>query len=113
MQVHYIRVQPNSPDFDSKYHGFDQTIDIGLSTFVFSASPEPVLALYDFIMATFVPGNAASPGTPGSEEASPPYPGETQVAKPATGSPSRISLHVSLNSVQRKSPRILGEECLN
>src|SRR5260370_37271959 len=55
MQVQYVRVQKDSPDFVRVFEGIDQHIDIELSTFVFSAAPEPVISLYDFIMATFLP----------------------------------------------------------
>jgi len=33
-------------------------VDIKISTFIFKAAPEPVLAVYDFVMTTFVPGPA-------------------------------------------------------
>ena len=56
--VRYQRCQPESPVFLSQFEGIDQSVDIKVSTFIFRAAPEPVLAVYDFIMTTFVPGPA-------------------------------------------------------
>ena len=47
------RCQPESPVFLVK---FDWIADIKISTFIFKAAPEPVLAVYDFVMTTFVSG---------------------------------------------------------
>ncbi|KAJ7071032.1 vacuolar protein sorting-associated protein 13 [Mycena amicta] len=73
LSLTYRRVQKESPEFLTVYEGIDQSVDIQLSTFVFRAAPEPVVALYDFIMTTFVPqsGPAAevSPVTPENEVA--------------------------------------------
>lgn len=55
MEVAYRRVQKSSPDFISVYDGFDQSVEVKLSTFIFRAVPEHVLSLYDYLMTTFVP----------------------------------------------------------
>lgn len=55
LRIAYTRVQKESPEFATIYEGVDQNVDIKVSTLVFRAAPEPVLALYDFIMTTFVP----------------------------------------------------------
>ncbi|KAI6162193.1 vacuolar protein sorting-associated protein 13 [Pisolithus thermaeus] len=57
LSVSYTRIQETSPDFSVKYDGFEQSVDVCLSTFIFRAVPEPVISLYDFIMSTFVPQN--------------------------------------------------------
>ena len=54
LRIAYARVQKESPEFATLYEGVDQNVDIKISTLVFRAAPEPVLALYDFIMTTFV-----------------------------------------------------------
>jgi len=56
--VRYKRCQPESPVFLTKFDGINQSVDIKISTFIFRAAPEPVLAVYDFVMTTFVPGPA-------------------------------------------------------
>ncbi|KAJ2927125.1 hypothetical protein H1R20_g9964, partial [Candolleomyces eurysporus] len=61
LKVKYIRAQRESPEFDSVYEGIDQTVDVKLSTLVFHVEPEPILAVYDFIMTTFVPSFNAPP----------------------------------------------------
>lgn len=55
MEVAYRRVQKSYPDFYTEYDGFDQSVTVNLSTFIFSAVPEHVLSLYDYLMTTFVP----------------------------------------------------------
>jgi vacuolar protein sorting-associated protein 13A/C len=54
LAINYTRAQQNSPEFTTKYESIEQHISITISTFVFKVAPEPVLALYDFIMSTFV-----------------------------------------------------------
>src|ERR1700733_5687978 len=61
VQVHYLKVQLESLEFVSNYDGIDQNIEMELSAFVFSASPRPVIALYDFIMARFASNHNALP----------------------------------------------------
>jgi vacuolar protein sorting-associated protein 13A/C len=56
--VRYKRCQPESPVFLTRFDGIDQSVDVKISTFVFRAAPEPVLAVYDFVMTTFVPAPA-------------------------------------------------------
>lgn len=58
LTVRYKRCQPESPVFLSQFDGVDQNVDVKISTFIFRAAPEPVLAVYDFVMTTFVPGTA-------------------------------------------------------
>lgn len=53
LRIAYARVQKESPEFAALYECVDQNVDIKISTLVFRAAPEPVLALYDFIMTTF------------------------------------------------------------
>lgn len=109
VRVHYLKVQPTSPEFTEKFESIDQNIDIELSTFVFSAEPRPVIALYDFMMATFVSGkNAPSSGavtpTPvatldgegGALAVSPPS------AEPAPPPPGKIRLGLGLTGVKRE-----------
>nr|ODO02780.1 vacuolar protein sorting-associated protein vps13 [Cryptococcus depauperatus CBS 7855] len=57
VQVRYLKAQKDSPEFMTKHEGVDTSIDTELSTFQFSIAPEPILALYDFIMTTFIPDN--------------------------------------------------------
>jgi vacuolar protein sorting-associated protein 13A/C len=61
LRIAYTRVQKESPEFATIYESVDQNVDISVSTLVFRAAPEPVLALYDFIMTTFVPRSDQDP----------------------------------------------------
>lgn len=55
MKIGYRRAQKASPDFMSVYEGYDQSVEVRLTTFVVRAVPEHVITLYDYIMSTFVP----------------------------------------------------------
>lgn len=57
MNIAYRLADNASPDYLSVYDGFDQSVHVKLSTFIFRAVPEHVIALYDYIMSTFVPDN--------------------------------------------------------
>ncbi|PPQ64275.1 hypothetical protein CVT24_008413 [Panaeolus cyanescens] len=61
LKIHYHRVQKDAPDFMTTHQSIDQNVVISMSTLVFRAAPEPVLALYDFIMSTFVNSPAGAP----------------------------------------------------
>lgn len=61
LSVKYNRVQPQSPQFVSVYEGINQSVNITVTTVVVQAAPEPVIALYDFIMNTFVPEGSTRP----------------------------------------------------
>ena len=99
LTVTYARVQPEHADFMPIQEGFDQSIKILLSTFIFHAAPEPVISLYDFIMTTFVPENDASPPVPASvrkDEAEPAEQGDQQAAIRS----GKIRVAVNLASVR-------------
>ncbi|GJJ09687.1 hypothetical protein Clacol_003911 [Clathrus columnatus] len=99
LTISYIRIQDRHPDFTSKHDGFDQDIKILISTIIFYACPEPVIALYDFIMTTFVPERSLSP--PQSQTISSPNDITGNYASPRPlPRPSKIRVDVNLASVQ-------------
>ncbi|PWZ02331.1 hypothetical protein BCV70DRAFT_172197 [Testicularia cyperi] len=55
VRVKYTRVDPTSPEFMTKYEGIDQTVNVELSTINIMLTRVSVLAVYDWIMTTFVP----------------------------------------------------------
>lgn len=63
VRVRYTRVSPESPEFMTKYEGIDQTVNVELSTINVMLTRVSVLAVYDWIMTTFVSvdGPAATP----------------------------------------------------
>ena len=102
LKVKYTRAQPESPDFATIYESINQSVDCKITTFIFRVAPEPLIALYDFIMTTFVPerSGSASPqaALPGTQqpEAIVPIEGAAQ------GPPEKIRVFVKLASVQGK-----------
>lgn len=97
--VKYKRAQRESPEFDTLFEGIDQSVDVQISTFIFHAAPEPVVALYDFVMKTFVPdtdGQAAAPAK--TEEGG--VLNQTQAATQVNSNDSKIKVLVRLDSVQ-------------
>ncbi|KDR84988.1 hypothetical protein GALMADRAFT_233521 [Galerina marginata CBS 339.88] len=96
LRISYIRVQKESPDFLTLAEGIDQNVDIKISTLVFRAAPEPVLALYDFIMTTFVP-NSDQVAEPSSGFQSPGINGEVDIP---SGSDGKIRVLIKFEGVQ-------------
>lgn len=110
--VRYKRCQPESPVFVSQFEGIDQSVDIKVTTFIFRAAPEPVLAVYDFIMTTFVPGPVPNQQQPqvslivGGEAL-----GQGSDVAPVVVQQQRVAqkirVLVNLASVQGTSPQVL------
>lgn len=108
IQLKYMKVQKDSPEFMTVHEGVDQSIDAELSTFNIIVAPEPILSLYDFIMTTFVPKDDTPQQVNGSSKD-----GETVVAKeeqPETKSTDKIRLRVKLTSIQGKFQWICAYE---
>ncbi|EST05630.1 Vacuolar protein sorting-associated protein 13A N-terminal domain protein [Kalmanozyma brasiliensis GHG001] len=68
VRVRYTRVSPESPEFMTKYEGIDQTVNVELSTINVMLTRVSVLAVYDWIMTTFVSVDEPSPSSQSSEE---------------------------------------------
>ena len=96
----YTRVQQASPEFQPVYEGIDQNVDVKISTFLFRAAPEPVVAVYDFIMTTFVPQNGgqaevvSTPGSPEGESTTP------EVVVDGGVAPQKVRVLLTLASIQ-------------
>lgn len=110
LRISYSRVQKESPNFLTLAEGIDQNVDIKISTLIFRAAPEPILALYDFVMATFVSSLDPSAklrtdlASTGSDEPVEGVPGQTE---------GKIRVLVKFEGVQSMShvaPSILGYE---
>ncbi|KAF7791866.1 hypothetical protein EIP86_002890 [Pleurotus ostreatoroseus] len=72
LTVKYTRVDALSPQFMTTYEGIAQSVDVKITTVICRAAPEPVVALYDFIMTTFVPEkNDAVPPSPDADVSTP------------------------------------------
>lgn len=93
LRITYARVQKESPEFATLYERVDQNVDIKVSTLVFRAAPEPVLALYDFIMTTFVPRPDETPQLW-------PDPGSNQSGVVQNDSDSKIRVLIKLEGVK-------------
>jgi len=100
LSVAFTRVQKSSPEFVSSFDGIDQSIDIKISTFIFRASPEPIISLYDFLMATFV---SQSKLPTNADEGSRLLDNGEVVINPRQEAEERIRVLVKLASVQRES----------
>jgi vacuolar protein sorting-associated protein 13A/C len=96
VKVKYMKVQKDSPEFMTKHDGIDQSVVAELSSFKITVAPEPILALNDFIMTTFVPQDEQPVAT--VQKA-----GEAEVVPTATPSSDKIRVRVHLSSAQGKS----------
>jgi vacuolar protein sorting-associated protein 13A/C len=97
VKVNYRKVQKESPEYMSVFDGADQSIAVDLSTFRIHAQPEPLLALYDFIMTTFVPNTP-----PASELAVGAASSGNQDVVQGEDSSDKIRIRVKLRSIERK-----------
>lgn len=93
VKVRYMKVQKDSPEFMTKHEGVDQSVVAELSTFKITVAPEPILALNDFIMTTFVPQDEAQ--VVQAQKA-----GEPEVVAQAAPSSDKIRVRVHLSSAQ-------------
>jgi len=100
VKVKYMRVDVESPEFATVYESINQKVDVEFSTIVLRAQPEPVVAMYDFIMSTFVPAKRAvdPPPTTGNQNLvvlpnQPP-------ATPTQGSTEQIRVNINLQGVE-------------
>jgi vacuolar protein sorting-associated protein 13A/C len=104
LKVKYVRAQQDSPEFLTTFEGIDQSIDVAMSTLVLRAQPEPVIAIYDFLMTTFVPQKPLAPATPALEK-------ELQVSpQQQQATAEEIRVRVKLESVQgapQATPRVV------
>ena len=89
-----------SPQFATTYEGINQSVDIKITTVACQAAPEPVVALYDFIMTTFVPeGNTPPAPQPSLEET----PAESQeISEVGTTDESKINVVLKFAGVRGK-----------
>lgn len=92
VQVRYLKVQKDAPDFMTKHEGIDTSIDTELSTFNITLAPEPILSLYDFIMTTFVSHD--EPEAPAEEGGA----GAAQNQEPV--STDKMRIRIKLTSAQ-------------
>lgn len=92
LSVKYTRIQKDSPEYTAVYEGVDQNVDIRISTIVFHAAPEPIISLYDFIMATFVSTSEQTTSTSANQD---PPPDTSQSMYE-----SKIKVVIKLDSVQ-------------
>ncbi|KAL7419546.1 Vacuolar protein sorting-associated protein 13 [Cryptotrichosporon argae] len=93
VQVRYLRVQRESPEFMTKHEGVSQSIDTQLSAFKVTLAPEPILGLYDFIMTTFVPKNKEDVEAQNEDK-------KQEEQKEVEGSADKIRIKVKLTSAE-------------
>src|ERR1700761_6616841 len=53
MAVTYVNAQRGSSEFTTTFNSIDQEVAILMTTVLFRVSPEPLIAVYDFIMSAF------------------------------------------------------------
>ncbi|KAK0532867.1 Vacuolar protein sorting-associated protein 13 [Tilletia horrida] len=97
VRVKYTRVQADSPEFMTVYEGIDQSINVELSTINIMLTRVSVLAVYDWIMTTFVP--ESPPPTPEQDVSNPTdaqKPVDAQVEKPRQ---EKLRVRVKLTSI--------------
>lgn len=89
VNVHYVRINPQSPELHQKYKDIGQTADVTLSTLNLIVTQSSVLRLYNFVLTTFTSG-------PNGQQQSPSLHTSTQTGKPRSASnPSHFGRRLS------------------
>ncbi len=58
LTVHFMRVNKDHPEFQSKYEGIATNLDVAVSTINLMVTRKTLLTLLDFVMATFAGGDS-------------------------------------------------------
>ncbi|WFD07777.1 Vacuolar protein sorting-associated protein 13 [Malassezia vespertilionis] len=90
--VQYTNVSPDSPNFMDKYDGVDSCVLVDLHTISLMLTRKTVLTVYDWIMMTFVSGDA--------EHDKAPEPAAPALEAPAAPTQVKFRVKVKLDSVQ-------------
>ncbi|KAI3625696.1 hypothetical protein CBS9595_001057 [Malassezia furfur] len=106
VSVRYVHIAREAPNYWDEFEGIDQSIHVDLSTINLMLTRVTVLAVYDWIMLTFVGKTDATPSdTPSvsSEEQTPSAPAEDPAppAPEADDAPAhKLRIKVKLSSIQ-------------
>lgn len=68
VHVKYMQVKKDHPLYEERYQGFDQTVEITLSTLNIIVTRSSILTLYNFVLSTFTAPPAESEDTEGESE---------------------------------------------
>jgi vacuolar protein sorting-associated protein 13A/C len=104
VKVKYMRVQVESPEFATVYESINQKVDVEFSTIVLRAQPEPVVAMYDFIMSTFVPAKPAVNPPPTTDNQNLVVPPSQPPSPPTQASTEQIRVNINLQGVEGSLP---------
>ena len=61
LTVHFVKVNKDHPEFQSKYEGIATNLDVAVSTINLMVTRKTLLTLLDFVMVTFTGGGAQQP----------------------------------------------------
>nr|POE74636.1 vacuolar protein sorting-associated protein 13 [Quercus suber] len=95
LSVHFVMVNKEHPDFNSKYEGIKTNLDVAVSTINLMVTRKTLLTLLDFVLATFASGEQDSNKLQGSrtiEDSDAPHDG--QVQKTTEGDKIRIKVEL-------------------
>jgi vacuolar protein sorting-associated protein 13A/C len=93
LTVKYLSVDRTSPQFESIHNSVGQDVTVNLSTMIFQVSPEPIIAVYDFLMTTFV--NRTKPGSSSESQTKE---GGAAATEPAAETPSKMKIGIRLEA---------------
>ncbi|CAG8516340.1 7059_t:CDS:10 [Ambispora leptoticha] len=96
VHIKYASVNPNSPEYMTKFEGIDQSVDIELSTINVIITRKSILTLYNFLLDTFTapPGTPVSAASPNPEASS-----DSNQAQKKVQQQSTMRVKVRLNSI--------------
>jgi vacuolar protein sorting-associated protein 13A/C len=100
VQVKYVKVKRDSPEFMPVYSGIETNLDVAISTINLIVTRKTLLTLLDFILITFTSPNSNEPSA-GRNSPAPDSESELEVAvpPPKAADPEKIRVQVSLKKI--------------
>ncbi|ODV90204.1 hypothetical protein CANCADRAFT_1934 [Tortispora caseinolytica NRRL Y-17796] len=94
--VSYTKIEKDHPEYTSVYSGFDQIVDLSLSTLNFTITRSSVIELLSFLLATFVDGSKSPEnGVPKNEFAN----ADVSIESSEAEEDSRLKLELQLSGI--------------
>ena len=96
--LRFVRVQTNSPEFESTYEGIAMNLDVSVSTLNFIVTRKTLLTLLDFVLATFTSPDS-NPQKPANQADEKQVTKESKGPKQSAPAGDKIRIKADLSSI--------------
>ena len=97
--VKFVKVNPDSPEFESTYEGIATNLDVGISTLNVVVTRKTLLTLLDFVLVTFASPDEPSQSKEAIESSNKPEQKSEEKAADPSGGSDKLRIKVDLESV--------------